>query len=357
MLFIISSSLALAVTINTDKTDYNHPDLVNIEITGCTGLSVLRASNANIPDPALVFIDDGSGDWSTTYNTASDSSDGKYTLFVSCADGTDTKYFCVNADGCLGSLPAGDGGATPGGTTPADDGSGDGSLPAGDGSDGGSLDTGSTPPSGGGGGCRSDFSCSSWSYCNKDLKEIRVCVDQNNCRSDRTESRDCDQCQESWVCLPWSVCQNGINLRNCFDEHQCGTALQEPSLQKSCQAANALGPAPVRTVSQLPNSVPPIEKAFSLKSLWSNYKVYFISAPIGLILLILIIILITRLTKPKGHAANFDELKEWITEERKLGTSDEQIRQTLKGDTNWKESEVEDAFKELSGNKDAKDNL
>ena len=348
MFLIVSSSLALAVTINTDKTDYNRPDIVNVDITGCTGISILRVSNANLPVPDLVFIDDSNGDWSTTYNTASDSSDGKYTLFVSCADGTDTKNFCVNAAGCLG-------------VSPADDGSEEGGLPAANGS--GEDTGGTTSPGGGGGsggsGCQSDWSCSSWSYCNKDLKQTRVCTDENNCRTDKTESRDCSKCQESWVCLQWSACQNGVNLRNCFDDHMCGTVLLKPALEKSCQAANAPGPAPARISTQLSSSASDtsIQKVFSIGNLWEDYKIYFISALSGLILLILAIILVSHFTsKPKEHAANFQELKDWITEERKLGTSDEQIKGTLKRDTSWKDPEINDAFKELDSPDQTKKN-
>ena len=342
-ILVILSSLALAdISLSTVGTEFSHGGLVNINVNSCLGTSVLRVLNS---DGSLVYIEGGNDNWDTVYNTESDSDNGKYSATIGCEDGTsDQVFFCVDADGCLAGLPVDDS---------SDDDSGDGDLGPADESFGGddseADETSGSPSPGGGGGCRSDWSCSSWSYCNKDLKETRVCVDKNNCKNDRTESNDCTQCQESWTCLEWSVCQNGNNLRNCFDEHQCGTVLQKPGLQKSCQAANAFGPQPVKVIYQESGSSGTSNRdAFSLQSYWNDYKIEIISILSGLVLIILAALIINLIRRPKKHAVNYDELKEWIHAERKLGNSDEQIKEILKKDTSWKDYEIDDAFNELN---------
>jgi len=50
----------------------------------------------------------------------------------------------------------------------------------------------------------------------------------------QTESKQ--QCQERWVCTPWSECKNGIQTRTCKDENNCGTDFHKPLESQPCVA-------------------------------------------------------------------------------------------------------------------------
>ena len=285
VLILLSISLATAVEINTDKTDYSGNEMVSITISQCTGTSILKIIN---PGFDLVDIKADQDNWVTLYNTLSDSADGKYTLTVSCTNGDAQANFCVDSPGCIPETP-----------------------PA--------------PPSGGAGRrCIPEWSCSQWSYCDANLQQTRSCTDLKNCQPPREETRECDQCQESWVCSLWSECQFGTNSRTCADEHFCGTNLLKPATQKSCQIATPPGPPPRQISPQIPipsyTAPPPLptiqEPGFSLAQFWEQFKVHVIAGVSGLVLLILIIFLVLHFVKGKKTAFNVDELREWVKKER-----------------------------------------
>ncbi|MFH1275787.1 MAG: hypothetical protein ABIH82_01620 [Candidatus Woesearchaeota archaeon] len=322
LIFVLTSSLALAVTVNTDKSDYKQGDIVTITISDCLGDSILRVINS---DSELILVKQGEDSWNTLYNTASDSSKGKYSLNVNCEDGQAVKNFCVGADGCTASI-----------ITPAAD----------------------TPPSSGGGGsrCTSEWSCTEWSYCNPELQQTRTCTDFKRCdyrNPTKVENKSCTKCDESWVCSLWSECRNGINTRNCADEHQCGTTTTKPTLQKSCTQTVPPGPAPGRTTSQQPTyTAPPavqqpaaVVEPSLFAGLWEEYKTFIISIPLALILIIVIILVIHHFHSGKKMVHNVDELKEWVKKEKSMGTSDADIREILKEHTGWSEEEIDQAFK------------
>ncbi|MBT4935380.1 hypothetical protein HOL21_04455 [Candidatus Woesearchaeota archaeon] len=94
LLFTVS-----AIDVSIDKTDYSFGEKVTIAISSCPKTSLILVSN---PLNQLVYIQQGTGNWQTEYNTYSDSSVGKYSLRTNCADGTSqTKLFCVNSPTCL----------------------------------------------------------------------------------------------------------------------------------------------------------------------------------------------------------------------------------------------------------------
>lgn len=95
---ILLLPLVLAVDILTQKEDYSLAETVSITISNCEGSSLLLLNN---PSMHPVYVRQGQGAWETSYNTLSDSAEGRYSLTVNCADGTTKeKSFCVNAPSC-----------------------------------------------------------------------------------------------------------------------------------------------------------------------------------------------------------------------------------------------------------------
>ncbi len=309
-------SLASAVEVDIPQ-DYHHGDRLTIPVTGCNGLSTVRIT---APDNELTHVDQGTGDWSSLYHTNSHPSDGKYVLIVNCADGTAAELtFCVDAAGCNAV-------ERPGG------------------------------PSGGELSCTSRWSCAAWSYCDSELKQTRTCYDRNQCQERKEQTRICSECEESWVCTPWSACQDGRQERACLDEHLCGTRIAKPVLQKLCAVSLPPGPQPSRVAPQLPviaarwpaTPVP----SLGLRKVWEVYKVPIVAIPLTVMVLAVLVSVIIHFTRrgPK-KSYNFDELKEWIKKEKEMGSSLKEIIDILKQNTGWKKKEVLEAFEELKEGK------
>ncbi len=198
---------------------------------------------------------------------------------------------------------------------------------------------------GGGGGCSSNWNCTGWSVCNSSSKQQRTCVDLKKCKQNVTEVQDCTFCAESWVCSQWSECKWNIHERTCTDEHSCGTIKLKPILQKSCEPVAA-------PVQEPPAYVSPPQQGIIAKlkqavvgetgSFWGNYKNYIISLS-AVLLLAVIVLTVWFLRKPK-KVYNLNELKEWVKEEKKMGTSDVDIKTILIQNTGWKEQEIKQVF-------------
>ena len=343
---VLMSSLALAVDVTIPKTDFTHEETVVFSVTNCVGVSTVRFFD---PQPELIDVDQGNNDFQTSYATASNPSNGKYSAIIMCADGTTkTTEFCVDANGCLAvvALQQCNNGAT---NPPACN-----ACPAGKHLE---VDVcvadAVAPPApagngGGGGGCLPQWSCGVWSYCNSTLKEARTCTETNRCnRKDRQEIQACTKCDESWICSSWSGCQNGMQTRACSDEHACKNPTSKPILTKGCNTAD-YGSSDERIIEVPPEqfiqTYPVVQKPASI---WETYRSWFMGIFLLLLVLVIVIITIVHYWKPKKKAYNFDELRQWIVDERKMGTSDSDIRQILVQETGWREDEIKEAFREL----------
>src|SRR3989344_371998 len=159
-IFVLSFSLVSAVQVSTNKVEYNGGQTVTATITECVGTSLVEFKN---PSGTVVDVKAGKDSWSASYNTLSDSADGKYAVEATCTNGMAEDNFCVDAPGCISS-------------------------------------TSQTSNVGGGSSCTPNWSCSDWSYCGPTLTQTRSCTDVNNCQLPTEESRPCEACQESWVC-------------------------------------------------------------------------------------------------------------------------------------------------------------
>jgi len=284
VLLLLSLSLATAVNVSTDKTEYSSSEIVTANITSCMGTSITKFTN---PSGTLVDIKSGQNNWTTTYHTSSNSTSGKYTVSSSCSNGLAEAKFCVNAPGCLVEEEQ---------------------------------------------ACISDFDCGEWSACGIDGLERRTCTDKNNCEFDREETQACTAaCQESWTCLSWSACQNGIQTKTCYDQNNCGTVLNRPVGQQTCQEF----PAPTST----PTSAPPVEE----ESFFAKNLGLIIAVALAVVLLVLGLL---YYFKWKGKEADFGEVDAWISSEREKGVSDEDIRLSLQK-RGWEEKDIKAAFKKL----------
>lgn len=312
VLFLLSFSLVAAVQVSTNKVEYSGSEVVTATITGCAGTSLVEFRN---PSGDVVDIKTGKDSWSTSYNTLSDSSDGKYKVDVTCTNGPAEAFFCVDAPGCI---PVAETAAAAGGAP------------------------------GGGIACTPNWNCGEWSYCGPELTETRSCTDLNNCRPARDETRLCEACQESWVCSLWAECSAGTQTRVCYDEHFCETEVNKPALQKECAEAEPF-PIPAQVSYQLPPPFVPQAPAAApsflskLLNVWDTYKLYILGALAAVVLGVVILLAIYFL-KPKKVAYNINELKQWVRKEKVMGTSDEDIRVILKQQTGWTDEEMDMAF-------------
>jgi hypothetical protein len=213
-----------------------------------------------------------------------------------------------------------------------------------------------TPPtqtsSGGGGGysCRSNWVCGEpWGYCDENLIESRVCRDTSSCNNkDRTETRTCLTCEESWTCSTWSLCSGGKQTRTCVDEHACATNYQKPDLQKSCSIGSTgttrTPTAPDRTVPTLP--VPRVEQPAPGPSFMQMYKPWLIGAGSGLLLLVIVLVLILAFHPHKAKLVyNLGDLQTWVKQERAAGTTDSDIRTIIQQKTSWDKEQVDLAMR------------
>ena len=88
--------------------------------------------------------------------------------------------------------------------------------------------------------CDEDWNCESWSSCNEQGKQIRVCTDLNSCgKTDNkpTIIQDCiyvETCIENWDCTAWSGCVDGIKTRDCDDSNDCGKTDNKPDEKDGC---------------------------------------------------------------------------------------------------------------------------
>ncbi|MBT3813905.1 hypothetical protein HOE37_05240 [Candidatus Woesearchaeota archaeon] len=313
--FILCMSLALAVTVTTDKTDYSHPENVQLTVAECTGNSVLKVFLDSADE--LVDIKSGENSWVTSYNTNSNLNAGKYKIKVNCANGNTEQFFCVDSPGCYTVPPI------------------------------------TTTPSPGGGNinyCSSKWECGTWSLCNATLEQSRTCTDKNGCDKPKKEVQSCEECKESWFCSLWNDCSNGVQKRTCVDDHSCGTTFKKPLLQKNCNQITVPGPQPQKIEPDLPPPAvePQIQQpTSSYWNYWNQYKTYIIGIPSVLSFIIVLILVVVHFVHPHRKAYNFDELKTWIHEEKRMGTSDEGVREILKHNTGWTDQEINKAFGEL----------
>ena len=312
IIFLLSVSLAAAVTVNVDQSPPDYDRNANKVVTATANCANQKSTIEIInSERNLIYIKGGENQWSLTYNTKSDPADGKYLATARCEDGTTAdKEFCVNQNGCT------------------------------------STTSTQQQSSGGGRSCTSDYQCQPWSTCTVQGQQTRQCLDQRCNRPPQTETQPC-QCQESWVCRDWSACQSGQQTRTCGDEHACGTSLLRPATQQSCSTGFISKIKEVILPSQPKPATTSEENKF--QKWWDDYGVIFLAALAAILLVILIGWLVHK-RRAKKKTYNFDELKEWIAAEQRMDTSNEDIKQILMDKTGWTTAEIQQAFASLRNN-------
>ena len=213
--------------------------------------------------------------------------------------------------------------------------------------DSGGQPASSPSSSGGGTYCNSEWECTSWSYCNNQLKQERICSDIKACLKNKVETRACAKCDESWQCSKWSDCSYNQQTRTCSDEHKCGSVGKKPVEKKSCteivqeQPQQEYYQPPVQEY-QAPQVQQPVAQPPSLFSKYFNeYKNYLIAVPFVLLFIVILVIAVLHFTQRKGGVThNYNELQDWIKKERAAGSNDEEIKQILAQNTGWSKDEV-----------------
>ncbi|MBI2151962.1 hypothetical protein HYU21_04510, partial [Candidatus Woesearchaeota archaeon] len=124
----------------------------------------------------------------------------------------------------------------------------------------------------------------------------------------------------------------------------CKGGITTPVIKTPAQTPVQQQYAPVQTQPKPVQTTQPTVQKLTLAQVWTNYKSLFILGPVSLILLIVVIILFLHHFQHKKVAYNYDELKTWIAQEKKMGTSNDDIKQILAQNTGWKKKEVEEMF-------------
>ena len=203
----------------------------------------------------------------------------------------------------------------------------------------------------GSGSCNPRWNCSVWQGCTLG-KEIRTCVDMNHCQASYSENRSCGVCVEAWTCMGWSSCAGGKQSRRCSDENFCGSWEFRPETQRDCVVSNSTndtleqfgikeGEKSAKQAS--PGSIRSStgdEQVDSLLQADANTMVWLIVA--CAVLLIVIVVVVSLMMKHRREARS--PIQDYVASKRVAGSSDEQIRQTLRG-SGWNEEDIGKALK------------
>jgi hypothetical protein len=318
IVLLVALPLALATTATAPKqTDLGK--IVSID-GSCTTLLKDQTVTAQILAGGFnVFVDETITNANKKYTLEfTPSQKGTYTVYAACQGETSaTTTFCVGTASECGTT-------TTTTTTPSSGGSG----------------------GGGGGGGSFGATYSDWSYCNSSLQQIRYRTDKP---SQKPQTRDCSPCDESWTCTasdgdyPWGICQGGTQTRVCTDEHFCGTSVTKPVEQRNCQVEGQ------RFVSNDPGYTPPLqpEPVLQQPSFWNSWLAWIIGSGSSLLMLIIITLIVVVLMKHTHTVFHHKDLVAWIRKERRMGTSDDDIKDILNQNTGWSHEDLEEAFKEL----------
>jgi hypothetical protein len=315
IVLLVALPLALATTVSAPK----QTDLGKIVSVDGSCLALSQKVTAQVLLGGFnVFVDETTTNANKKYTLEfTPSQKGTYTVFTACQDETSaTTTFCV-------------GSASECGTT---------AKPAPTPSTGGG--------SSGGGGGSFGATYGDWSYCNSSLQQIRYRTDKP---SQKPQTRDCSPCDESWICtasdgdFPWGICNNGVQTRVCTDEHFCNTLTTKPVEQRNCQVEGQ------RFVSNDPGYTPPLqpEPVLQQPSFWNSWLAWIIGSGSSLLMLIIITLIVVVLMKHTHTVFHHKDLVAWIRKERRMGTSDDDIKDILNQNTGWSHEDLEEAFKEL----------
>ena len=104
----------------------------------------------------------------------------------------------------------------------------------------------------------------------------------------------------------------------------------------------------MQIVQQLPPQAPIVQQPLppSTLSIWQQYKTWIIAVPSSLIAVLVIVLLVIHVIHGKHVVYNVDELKQWIKDEKKMGTADKDIKIILAQHTTWNKEEIDKAFTE-----------
>jgi len=310
-LFLVFS-LALAVaagTVQTDKATYAPGQ--TIVISGmCSSPSVAVGLRALVGGENIWFDQTTASDSKSYSSQFLPSQKGKYTIIAACQGETGASVDITVADASV---------------TPTDTA----------GSSGGNNGGGG----GGGGGCSPQWQYSEWSYCDANLQQTRTATDKEHCANRKPNQADilrsCEICEETWSCGAWSDCSGGVQTRECFDDHACGTSLLKPVTTESCTSST---PKVVQQTTPSKPFFPQIKE--KVVSFWDQYLYWIIGVPVVIIILFLLIVLLRLLFKKK-LVYNDKEVRDWAKKERAAGTMMDDVKIIIEQYTHWDKEKIE----------------
>jgi len=174
-------------------------------------------------------------------------------------------------------------------------------------------------------------------------------------------------CVRKWECGDWGQCSNARQTRTCNDLHACNSTKtfrnktfpvfvidkNPPNVTQSCVGGIVVPSVPSVT-QQKPVTAPPAVKVpapISVSQSVSAWKALplwlIITVPLLFAVVVVFLFLWLHAHRKKQTVYNFDELKEWISKEKKAGASEEEIVGTLREHTHWKLDEIRKMFGEI----------
>jgi hypothetical protein len=205
--------------------------------------------------------------------------------------------------------------------------------------------------------CKPNLICTSWSYCNKELKQTKTCTDKNKCLATKTETQDCQECVEDWVCGKWSECKNDKQTRTCVDQHFCDTTALKPKIEKTCEEEDSsmfkdedqlnLGSEDQDSETNLEPELKVEDSTTSgdwtgSVSIWDGIKLPLII--IGSLILLIVIGVLVYFLVIQPHKNKPSKIKDYVEKEKNKGISNQKIKETLLS-SGWQEKDINKALK------------
>ena len=187
-------------------------------------------------------------------------------------------------------------------------------------------------------------------------------------------------CTEDWECTKWSPCNNGVQVRSCDDNNECGTKKKIPTNQQKCSSsppATTSPPPPPPSEkptlppppSEKPTLPPPTQKSKS--SIWTYLAPVIVLVLLaGIIITTLIIIKRKKakeivkeeeIEKPKTEISQtvkkpLTEIESFILKSLESGTDKETLQKQLSS-VGWKQDQIKKELNIMLLYKYMKENL
>lgn len=163
-------------------------------------------------------------------------------------------------------------------------------------------------------------------------------------------------CTRKWECASWGSCLNNQQSRVCTDVNGCAPTktvgyrtypvyLLGPNMPVETQACIS-PPAPIQPPPT--RSAPPLKAPEIAQPASSGMGKLIAEIALALVVIAVLVVILYTHFRGRGGQYNYDELKSWIVQERKMGTSNEDIASILRQHTGWTGQDVKKVAGELN---------